>query len=159
MPGGMTIDVDAEGVVRMLEAGAVELRHGLLALLTESSELVKESERAHAPVGVGGDSGLKGSIGYTLIPETLASEIKPEADYAAAVETGSKPHWAPIEPLKAWAELRGLNPYALRWSIAQKGTQPHPYVRPTYEEMAPIVGGTFAAGIASLIGSLSGASL
>jgi hypothetical protein len=77
--------------------------------------------------------------------------VLPSAPYAAPVEYGSKPHWAPIEPLKAWAELKGMNPYALRWSIAQKGTKPHPYIEPTAKEMAPIVGDKFAEGIAKYV--------
>lgn len=149
--GPVTIIMDAQGAV--LTLGAIEsgLPPAILGLVDDASMLTEATEKEHAPVGVGGDDGLKGSITYELVPETLSSVVLPTVAYAAPVEYGSKPHWAPIEPLEAWAALKGMNPYALRWSIAQKGTKPHPYVEPTYEEVSPLIGDTFAAGIANFL--------
>lgn len=151
----VTITMDAQGIVTMLTGMADDLPPMILGLVEDAAMLTVADEKEHAPVGVGGDDGLRGSITYDLVPETLTAVVLPTVPYAAPVETGSKPHWAPIEPLEAWAALKGMNPYALRWSIAQKGTQPHPYVEPTYEEMAPLIGDTFADGIAEFIGSFA----
>jgi hypothetical protein len=144
-----SITVDAHGVTALLDMMGEEIAPRILVELAEVSELTVESMKEHAPVGATEE--LRDSIGYEINPDLFMSEIKPTADYGDAVETGSKPHWAPIEPLKLWADLKGINPYALRWSIAQKGTMPHPYIKPTYEEMAPVIGDRFAAGIASFI--------
>lgn len=149
MNNGFTITVDAEGVIAMLDLMAEEIQPTLMATLAEVSELTVETMKGHANVGATGE--LRDSIGYEIDPALLASEIKPSVSYGDALETGSKPHWAPIEPLKAWAEVKGLNPYAVRWSIAQKGTLPHPYIQPTYEEVTPIVSERFGAAIAELV--------
>lgn len=52
-------------------------------------------------------------------------KIGPTADHAAFVRYGTRPHWAPIAPLKAWAawKLGDANAaYAIQRSIAQHGT-------------------------------------
>lgn len=50
------------------------------------------------------------------------------AEYGHYVDVGTKPHWAPIAPFKTWARLKRLPPsaaFAVRASIAKKGTKPH----------------------------------
>jgi hypothetical protein len=37
-----------------------------------------------------------------------------DAPHAAAVEYGSRPHWAPLEPLIKWVKLRGFQSLAVR---------------------------------------------
>lgn len=147
----VTVTMDAEGMITLLTGMSEELPPTILGLVEDAAKVTVATEKEHAPVGVGGDKGLRGAIRYELVPETLEALVIPDVPYAAPVEYGSKPHWAPIEPLKAWAALKGMNPYALRWSIAQKGTKPHPYVEPTAEEMDSLIGGMFNDGIAEFI--------
>lgn len=53
--------------------------------------------------------------------------------YAAAVELGSKPHWAPIAPLQDWVQRKlGLSgeeveaaAQAIQFKIARRGTKGH----------------------------------
>lgn len=83
--------------------------------------------------------------------------VGPGTEYAASVEFGSKPHWAPIGPLIAWVHDRRLaGRYGLKtrkrlgkrrsqfyedwdvasriqFKIARKGTQAHPFVGPVFE--------------------------
>lgn len=47
--------------------------------------------------------------------------------YGDYIETGTKPHYAPMSALKKWAKRKGLNPWAVQQSIAKKGTKPHPW--------------------------------
>ncbi len=78
--------------------------------------------------------------------------------YGAFVEYGTKPHRvsvAPGTPLREWAILKGINPYALQKSIARKGTRAHPFVAPTYRKMRPRVEHDIAHGIAALVRSIS----
>ncbi len=52
-------------------------------------------------------------------------EVGPTASHAAYIRWGTRPHWAPIAPLKRWAawKLGDANAaYAVQRSIAQKGT-------------------------------------
>ena len=53
--------------------------------------------------------------------------------YARPVEFGSRPHWVSVRHLQAWADLKGINVYAVRWSIATKGTRPQPFFNPAVE--------------------------
>lgn len=148
------ITVDATSVVAMLGRTAEELKAVMVEQLTTVSELVKEEMRKRASVGVGGDNGLRGSIGFVIVPGLLKSEIKPSAAYGDAVETGSRPHWISAKkgsPLELWAAQKGINVYALQHSIAMKGTKPHPYIKPTYDEVAPLVGVQFARGVSTFI--------
>ena len=60
------------------------------------------------------------------------------ADYAAAVNDGSAPHWAPIQPLLGWAR-RVLGDaslgYAVQRKIAREGTDPVGFVDDALESM------------------------
>ena len=52
-------------------------------------------------------------------------KVGPTAEHAAFVRYGTRPHWAPIAPLKAWAawKLGDENAaYAVQQSIAKHGT-------------------------------------
>jgi hypothetical protein len=145
----VTLTMDAESLLGMLTGITDELPPAIIGWVDDAAVVTTATEKEHASVGVTGD--LKESITYDLVPESLSASVGPTANYAAPVEYGSKPHWAPIEPLKAWAALKGMNPYALRWSIAQKGTLPHPYVEPTYEEVEPLIGILFSDGMRNLL--------
>ena len=60
--------------------------------------------------------------------------------YAASVEFGSVPHWAPIGPLKQWAKRKlgdESAAYAVQKTIAKKGTKPQPFLRPAYKKVIP----------------------
>jgi HK97 gp10 family phage protein len=60
--------------------------------------------------------------------------------YAAAVEFGSVPHWAPIGPLKQWAKRKLGDEgaaYAVQKTIAKRGTKPQPFLRPAYMKVIP----------------------
>ena len=58
------------------------------------------------------------------------------APYAAPIEFGTDPFWAPIQPLKEWGQRvagdEGLG-YYVQWKIAQEGIDPSPFVRPGIE--------------------------
>lgn len=66
-------------------------------------------------------SGVKGVVG---------SNVK----YAAAVETGSKPHWPPFRALEGWARRHGANEAEVWWAIGIKGTRAQPYLQPAFEK-------------------------
>ena len=58
--------------------------------------------------------------------------VEPEAKYADYVEKGTKPHWTSVHNLERWANLKGINPYALQHSIATHGTKAHPFEEKVY---------------------------
>ncbi len=55
----------------------------------------------------------------------LETNIFPTAQHALFIRDGTKPHWAPIGPLRAWAAAKLGNAnlaYPVQWSIARRGT-------------------------------------
>ena len=66
------------------------------------------------------------------------SRVIVDAPHAAAVETGSRPHWAPLEPLIEWVQLRGFQSL-----LSSKSRMRLP--GNTTQEHASRVGAAFAA--------------
>ncbi|SIS11370.1 HK97 gp10 family phage protein [Williamsia sterculiae] len=113
---------------------------------------IQREMRERAGVGVTGD--LRRSVTYTIDTHGLSAEIRPTASYAEAVEWGSPPRHvsaAPGTPLARWADQKGLNPYAVQASIAAKGTVAHPFIRPTYDAMRPVVERDMADDVAAFV--------
>lgn len=155
MAATYTIKMDATGVIELLTRAGEAIRPAILEQLGIVSMLVRDVMKEKAPDAFGH---LRDSIGYKIDPAILTSVIKPNVPYGEAVETGTRPHWISVKPgtpLEQWALFHGVNPYAVQRSIAVKGTKPHPYVKPTYDEVEPEVNATFAKGIAKLIGELN----
>lgn len=115
-------------------------------------------------VDVGATGNLRRAIRYTVTPSQFKAEIGPgpEAPYALAVENGSRAHWTSVAPgttLRRWADMKGINPYAVQRSIAKKGTKAHPYVEPTFIEMKPVVERDIAEGLTQLVTELNNGGL
>ena len=76
----------------------------------------------------------------SVFPEILANKYKltSHMPYSEAMEYGTKPFYAPIKPLKAWAgrKLGDENAaYAVRAKIAKVGIRAHPFMRPAFYEV------------------------
>ena len=87
------------------------------------AETARELNRA-APKGVTGKLAKSHEFRWT---RTAGGEVISTAPHAMFNDQGTKPHWAPIGPLRKWAALRKINPYALQQSIAKKGTKASHY--------------------------------
>lgn len=84
--------------------------------------------------------------GFHYVIETdstgIQSTIRPsdEADkYAIFVEEGTRPHRAPIEALRPWADRHGIPVGAVWHKIATEGTDPRYFARDAFEEIIPSV--------------------
>jgi len=79
-------------------------------------------------------------LNISLFPQILSYSyiLTSNADYSAAMEYGTRPYWAPIEPLKEWAARKigdeGVA-YAIQASIAKYGVKAHPFMRPAFMEI------------------------
>lgn len=152
---GISISVDDAQVVAMLRGAPEILRRRTSELVEGAAIDVQREMRIQEPVGVKGQ--LRGSTRYTFIPELLSAEIKPTVDYGPDVENGSKPRYVSVKegtPLRAWAEFKGLNPYAVQAGIKKKGTRPNPFMARTYNRMKPIVERNIVDGIADAVREL-----
>lgn|SRR5487761_1367983 len=155
MAAELNVTMNGQEVIDMLTEASAGLHDLILGELTLAASLTKLTMMKNAPRGATGK--LAETIGFKISPKGFLAEIKPTAPYGDAVETGSRPHWPPSypgSPLAVWARMKGINVYALAASIAVKGTRPHPYIKPTYEEVQPEVGDIFAKGIDGYIRGL-----
>lgn len=150
------IRVDASAVAQLFQGAPEALQTGVRQLVERSAIEVQREMMIAANVGVTGD--LRRSVRYTVTAGLLRAEIAPKVPYAEDVEYGTHPHWVSVKegtPLALWARLKGINKYALQHSIAVKGTRAHPFVRPTYDRMAPKVVRDISVGMASLLRGMS----
>ena len=85
------------------------VREELTRSMWQAEMLLQRETQELTPVGIGGAGGLRGSI-HAREPEVLANAVigvtGTSLNYAQAVELGTKPHWAPIEPLIDWVRHR-----------------------------------------------------
>jgi len=113
----------------------VMVREQMRRTMYISTEKVKNEARKRVPVDTGN---LRRSIRdiVQVSDKEVSGIVGPTEPYGAPVEYGSKLHFPPVGALKRWAEKRGINPYALAVSISRKGTKPHPFLIPAFQEKA-----------------------
>ena len=154
--GLLSVNVDSRQVDRLLER-APAATHARLGQLIEAGAIyAQRGVRVAAAVAVTGQ--LRNSVIYTMDADRLVAEVKPTAPYAEAVENGSKPHYVSVAegtPLRAWAEQKGVNPFAVQASIRLNGTKPHPFVQPTFEVMKPTIEADIARGVSEFVTELN----
>jgi hypothetical protein len=118
-----------------VEKGKEETINAARKVLMMSMFKMEELAIKNAPFDVGD---LRQKI--TVFPEILANHyvLTSHAEYSAALEYGTRPFYAPIEPLKKWAARKIGDEsvaYAVRAKIAKEGITAHPFMRPAYYEV------------------------
>jgi hypothetical protein len=90
-----------------------EIELELMALALQIEGTIKSL----APVGVTGL--MRGSFMSDVqrVPGGIAIEVGTPVEYGPYVEFGTKPHWAPIDPLKRWVE-RKIQPHVLAVGVS-----------------------------------------
>lgn len=93
---------------------------------------VQREAKKRAPVGVGGGSGLRGSITTKL--ERLKGEAGTHLKYGIFVHEGTRPHFPPYkgakgEPLRRWSRQKGIPPFLVARAISRKGTKAQPFLK------------------------------
>lgn len=88
--------------------------------------------RKNMPAGTTGM--LRKSTTHTF-HNKLEVSVGPTAKHAIFVENGTKPHWTSVKNLEKWANLRGINPYALQRGIAKHGTKAQPFLEDTAQQV------------------------
>lgn len=105
-----------------------------------SNYAVKQAQIHILNAGAVDTNELIGGIHYEVstTSNSVQSEIKPSAaadKYAAAVESGSRPHWPPIKALQGWADRHDIPVFLVARAIARKGTKPRYFWRDTWEDL------------------------
>ncbi|TXH32520.1 MAG: HK97 gp10 family phage protein [Rhodospirillaceae bacterium] len=118
----------------------------LAAAVTEGSMLLEREAKERTPTSGAGT--LRDSIGALPVEiggGRVTGGIATSLAYALPIELGSKPHWAPIEPLIDWvhrklgkvdAEARSVA-RMVQLKIAKKGTKGHFMFRDAGEAVTP----------------------
>lgn len=129
----MSFDVQTPDMTQNRE----QIDYGSKLVLWKAMTKMEEIAKYKAPVGMSGL--LKARI--NLSPLTFGATEYTLSDgvyYGIYVEFGTRPHWAPIEPLKDWAR-RVLGDedaaYPVQKKIAKKGTPFQPFFRPAVFEV------------------------
>ena len=123
----MKIVVELKGLVADPIKAAEIFRAEISKTLDLARMLVAGEVKVRTPLNTGN---LRGSVSSFRADYAggMAAIISSPKEYAAPVEYGTQPHWAPIEPLKLWA-LRKFRDesiaYPVRAAIAKRGTAPH----------------------------------
>lgn len=102
---GIQGNIDAAGTT-------AQIRKEMETLLLALGEQIVGQIELRAPVGA--NAHLRGSFGYGLVPyeNGVSVAFGTPLDYGNYVEFGTKPHWAPLQPLIRWVEQK-LQPHIL----------------------------------------------
>ena len=123
--------IDDKDAKKALERSPTAVITAINYALRRSAVFTQRCFRKNMPAGATGN--LRRSVSYKFLTK-VSVKIEPELEYADYVEYGTKPHWTSVRNLERWANLKGINPYALQHSIAKHGTKPHPYLHKTATE-------------------------
>ncbi|MBR0650374.1 HK97 gp10 family phage protein [Roseomonas terrae] len=144
-----------DAAFRSLAARAPEIFAGeLVPAVTEASLFAEREVKERTPTSGAGT--LRDSIGalpVTISGTAITGGVGTSLSYAAAVELGSKPHWAPIAPLLDWVQRKlGLTgeeaesaAQAIQFKIAARGTEGQFMFRDGFAHVEPFVRGLLKA--------------
>ena len=140
------ITVDSEKVEEMLrKAPAIVTKH-LNKVLDRSAIIADRELTKEAPIAVTGQ--LKEN---RVVEKNFERIIGSRQKYAYWVVKGTKPHWTSVRNLESWANLRGLNPFAVQKSIATKGTKANNYVARARRNAKPDIDRIAEAGLKDMV--------
>lgn len=132
---GIQLDTSqAERYARYLQTAPEIARKEMQISLAEALLFLEREVKEGTPTGVGGGGGLRGSITHNMRGSTatnLKGKVFSPLAHAAPVEYGSKPHWAPIDPIQDWVEHKlGVSAaesravaYLVARKISREGTE------------------------------------
>ena len=102
-----------------------------------SVNLVQRKTKINAPVGVTGELRSKISSSTRRIAGAdIEGIVRAGAPYAAAVETGQRPHFPPLQPIAYWVERKlGVSGWdgiratiGVARAISRRGVRPKPFM-------------------------------
>ena len=107
----LALDIDVSAVRRFREglSKSPEIaREELRAATLESLMLLENLTKDNTPTGA--TALLRGAWASELLGEAAENEtlgrVYNPMPYAAAIETGTRPHWAPLDPLIDWVRAK-----------------------------------------------------
>ena len=124
-PTVLDVTVSSDEVARALRASPVLIDEEMVPAILEAQFLLEREIRENTPTsGAGTLRDSIGSLPITFSPAAISAEVGTALAYAQPVETGSRPHRPPVEPLAEWVQRKlGKSPdeaKGIAWAIAGK---------------------------------------
>ena len=125
---GPQIDMsDVDGLSAAWRAAPEIVIEELTKAVMEAELLLWRETVELTPRGVGGGGGLAGSIQArdpVVMSDAVIGTVGTSLDYAVPVETGTRPHMPPIQPLQDWAMhvlgVSSVDAPSVAWAVARK---------------------------------------
>lgn len=104
--------------------------------IVKSALKIETDAKRKAPSDTGR---LRSSIQTKISLGGFSADVFSDANYAMAVEKGSRPHFPPVTALEGWARRHGMEgmEFLIARAIAKKGTKPQPFLFPAWEAERP----------------------
>jgi HK97 gp10 family phage protein len=131
------IEIEVKGLdeaVRMLDALPETVKtQAAAALATAAYETEAEAKRLAAV-----DTGAMRSAIRARQVGSFAWEVRSPRP-GVYVEFGTRPHFPPLAPIRAWARRHGIEKaaFAIARKIARVGTRAQPFMRPALDKVMP----------------------
>lgn len=65
---------------------------------------------------------------WTITMGRFQGTLQSNVPYSGFIQTGTAPHFPPIDAITPWATAKGIPPWALAISISKKGTKANPFM-------------------------------
>lgn len=167
----MNITLDSGSLLQLADLWrqAPEITRQELLRATTESDLLMQGELMQAlPRGVGGRHGA-GLVGTLFTEEHVLADnviglVASKEPYAEYLETGTKPHMPPLQPIVDWVQAvigaKGEKAQeiaqAIRWKQYNQGTKAKPVWQATYKRVLQQVQANFDAAYARITSRLAG---
>lgn len=155
-----SVTVQIVGLERLqagVARGPATLAREVRTAMTAGSLLIEGTARTLAPKDTGR---LAGSITHVIGGggASLQARIGPSVAWGIFVEQGRRAgKRPPIAAVEGWARRHGVSPYVVARSIGLKGTRPHPFLLPAYQQNSGRVIALFTALGARVVSTMAGA--
>jgi HK97 gp10 family phage protein len=118
--------------------------------ITEAGAEIVRTEVEEAPHDTGN---LQRSVQFRM--SGMTGIIQPLADYAGAVQFGTKPHMPPANALRGWAMRHNMNAFLVARAISRKGTKANPFITRTVKGVSSEVNKIFQAALKQMTKALA----
>lgn len=156
----MNITLDASDFAQLADfwkRGPDIVREELLRTMADADMLLKGELMQKLPAGAGGAAGLRGSLNNEehRLGDNVIGTVASNLGYSGYVEFGTKPHWAPIQPLMDWVEAKlGLREkeaksvaFAISHAIHKRGTKANPVWSEVWQAQQATIRAKFEAAL------------
>lgn len=140
MGNGFSVRIDGRDRVkanarRFTQDLLVELANSVLeTAIAVQVDAVMFIESMNPPAVATGE--LRDSIQVQTSPKGSVARVVSTAAHAPHIEYGTRPHFPPLDAIRAWCRIKGIPEtaaYPIALKIAKHGTPERPFMRPAWQ--------------------------